>query len=95
MFELDNKSAMEWRKKIEDINEENTNKLVMLQKELDKSTYEYDQLIRESERMELALNHVLDYFMNERGIEVSAKDVDLFYLEEILEKFYTERRIND
>jgi hypothetical protein len=94
MFDLDSKSDAQWRERVEQINEEHTDKLAQLQKQLDKSSYEEQQCRRELNQMSGILTHVLRYFLVERNLPMPKKDLDVFYLKDIIEQFH-EGSVND
>jgi hypothetical protein len=91
VFDLDSKSAAEWKKRVEETREEGIDKLSRLQIELDESRHAQKLYKRDSERLGYILTHVLDYFLNERRLTIPERDLDLFYLEDILEKFHKEK----
>lgn len=93
MFDLDSKTDAQWRARIEELKEEHTDRLVELQKELDRYKYSAENTRRDLVKTEYLITYILDYFLNERKIKVTERDLDLFYLQDILDKYYGERDV--
>lgn len=91
MFDIEKKSDAEWRQRLQDVRDECDNKLAELQKTLDASVYKHKQEEREATKLRYLLTYVLDYFLNERKLEIPKRDMDLFYLEEIINTYHIER----
>lgn len=78
----------EWRQKIIELEERCTDKLAEMQKYLDQAKYDRDSAQKDKEKVENVLRYVLDYFLEERNLRVSERDLDLFYLSDIFEEYF-------
>ena len=93
MFDLDSKTDAQWRARIEELKEEHTDRLSELQKELDKYKYEASNTQRDLEKTNYLITYLLDYFLNERKLVINERDMDLFYLKDIIDKYHEERDV--
>ena len=93
MFDLDSKTDAQWRAKMEQLREEHTDRLAELQKEVDKHKYEAANLKRDLKKTEHLITYVLDYFLNERKLPIPERDMDLFYLTDIFNKYHEDRDV--
>ena len=91
MISFDTKSGAEHRAELQRIRDECDDRLAELQKLLDKATYDLKHIKKDNTRLEYLIEYVLDYFLNERKLKISNRDMDLFYLKEILDKYHKER----
>lgn len=95
MFDIEKRSDAEWRQKLQEVRDECDDKLAGLQVQLDKAKYDLKHEQRDATKLRYLLTYVLDYFLNERNLKISKRDLDLFYLKEIVDEYHVERVQDD